>query len=66
MLPDFRLYQKGYKWKKNKNKNVKKKGINVKKNRFKKLKLKRKKKGNTTELQKPNIEAEVYNNKKCD
>ena len=24
------------------------------------------KKENSTELQKPNIEAEVYNNKKCD
>ena len=42
-------------------------------NRFKKLKLKkgkRKKKEkdeNSTELQKPNVEAEVYdNNKKCD
>ena len=41
-------------------------------NRFKKLKLKKKeekkkKKENTTELQKPNIEAEVYdNNEKCD
>ena len=40
-------------------------------NRFKKLKLKRreKEKGgrNSTELQKPNVEAEVYNNnKKCD
>ena len=23
-------------------------------------------KENTTELQKPNVEAEVYNNKKCD
>ena len=45
-------------------------------NRFKKLKLKKekkkkqkkqKKKRNSTELQKPNVEAEVYNNnKKCD
>ena len=47
-------------------------------NRLKKLKLwkiekktkegrkKEKKKENSTELQKPNIEAEVYNNKKCD
>ena len=41
-------------------------------NRFKKLKLKKEKrknflkKENSTELQKPNIEAEVYNNnKKC-
>ena len=43
------------------------KGINVKKkNRFKKIKIKEKKKGNATKLQKPNIEAEVYNNKKCD
>ena len=59
------------------------KGINVEKyNRFKKLKVKiikkrkgkkwkKKKKGgkkeNSTELQKPNIDAEVYNNnKKCD
>ena len=38
---------------------------------FKQLKIKvikkRKKKENSTELQKPNIEAEVYNrNKKCD
>ena len=24
------------------------------------------KKENTTELQKPNVEAEVYNNRKCD
>ena len=38
-------------------------------NRFKKLKLKkeREKKNNSTELQKPNIEAEAYdNNKKCE
>ena len=45
-------------------------------NRFKKIKIKKiiflskekfKKKENSTELQKPNIEAEVYNNnKKCD
>ena len=54
------------------------KGINVEEyNRFKKLKIKilkqkrkkgrrRRKKENSTELQKPNIEAEVYNNdKKC-
>ena len=27
---------------------------------------KKEKKENSTELQKPNIEAEVYNNKKCD
>ena len=33
---------------------------------FKKIKIKEKKKGNATKLQKPNIEAEVYNNKKCD
>ena len=37
---------------------------------FKKLKLKKrkeKKKENSTELQRPNVEAEVYNNnKKCD
>ena len=40
--------------------------MNVEKNyRFKKLKLKKdkkKKKENSTELQKPNVEAEVYNN----
>ena len=44
------------------------KGINVDNiNRFKKLKLKKEKKEeNSTELQKSNIEAEVYiNNKKC-
>jgi len=35
-------------------------------NRFKKLKLKKKEKNNSTELQKPNIEAEVYENKTCD
>ena len=37
-------------------------------NRFKKLKLikEKRKKENATELQKPNVEAEVYNNKKCD
>ena len=42
-------------------------------NRFKKLKIKKKRKGkkkkkvSSTELQKPNIEAEVYdNNKICD
>ena len=37
-------------------------------NWFKKLKLKKeKKKENSTELQKPNVESEVYNNyKKCD
>ena len=40
-------------------------------NRFKNLKIKikkreRKKKKNSTELQKPNVEAEVYDNKKCD
>ena len=38
---------------------------------FKKLKLKKRKEkkrggGNSTELQKPNVEAVVYNNKKCD
>ena len=45
-----------------------KKGINVeKKNWFKKLKLKKEKKEeNSTELQKPNLETEVYNNKICD
>ena len=35
----------------------------------KKLKLKKErenKKENSTELQKPNVEAEVYNNKNCD
>ena len=55
------------------------KGINVEKyNRFKKLKFKKRwkkneeerkkgeKKENSTELQKPNVEAEVYNNRKCD
>ena len=52
------------------------KGINVGKNsnRFKKLKVKikkrekeKKKKENSTELQKPNVQAEVYdNNKNCD
>ena len=38
-------------------------------NRFKKLKLKKRekrKKENFPELEKPNIEAEVCNNKKCD
>ena len=39
-------------------------------NRFKNFKFKKekkKKKGNSTELQKPNVEAEVYNNnRKCD
>ena len=45
-------------------------------NRFKKLKLKKekkkkqkkqKKKRNSTDMQKPNVEAEVYNNnRKCD
>ena len=37
-------------------------------NRFKKLKLikEKRKKENTTELQKPNVEAEVYDNKKYD
>ena len=37
-------------------------------NRFKKLKKReRKEKENATELQKPNVQAEVYNNnKKCD
>ena len=29
-------------------------------------KKKKKKKENSTELQKPNVEAEVYNNKMCD
>ena len=51
------------------------KGVNVEKNnRFLKVKnqnQKRKKKKieeekSSVELQKPNIEAEVYNNKKCD
>ena len=47
------------------------KGINVEKIiiDFKKLKLKKReeKKENSTELQKPNIEAEVYNNnEKCE
>ena len=39
-------------------------------NRFKKLKLKKekreKKRRKTTELQKPNAEAKVYNYQKCD
>ena len=42
------------------------KGINVEKTiMLKKLKFKKvkKKKENSTELQKPNVEAEVYNNK---
>ena len=30
------------------------------------MKLKRERERNSTELQNPNIEAEVYNNKKCD
>ena len=53
------------------------KGINVEKyNRFKKLKVKiikkrgkneERKKENPTELQKPNVDAKIYNNnKKCD
>ena len=42
------------------------KGINVEKNNNKFKKEKQKKKENTTELQKPNTEAEIYNNKKCD
>ena len=52
-------------------------GINVEKyNRFKKLKVKiikkrgkkeERKKENPTELQKPNVDAKIYNNnKKCD
>ena len=45
------------------------KGINIEKikiglKNFKKRK--EKKEENSTELQKPNVEAEVYNNKKCD
>ena len=48
------------------------KGINVENNnKFKNLKLKKekrkKKEESSTELQKPNVDAEVYdNNKKCD
>ena len=58
---------------KNSRKSKKKKKSKCRKNnnRFKKLKIKikkiekgEKKKGNATELQKPNIEAEVYNNNK--
>ena len=49
---------------------MKSKGINVEKTiiDFYKLKIKiKKREKNSTELQKPNIEAEVYNNnKKCD
>ena len=33
-------------------------------NRFNKLKFKKEKRGNSTKLQKPNIEAEVYTNNK--
>ena len=44
---------------------LKKLKINYKKEKRKKRK-KKEKKENSTELQKPNIEAEVYNNKKCD
>ena len=57
---------------KNSRKSKKKKKSKCRKNnnRFKKLKIKikkeRKKKWNATELQKPNVEAEVYNNKTCD
>ena len=47
------------------------KGINVEKI-IKGLKIKKREKkkkggrgGNSTELQKPNIEAEIYNNEKC-
>ena len=37
-------------------------------NRFKKLEIEKRggKEESSTELQKPNIEAEVYDNKKCD
>ena len=43
------------------------KKLKIKKDKRKKKKRERKKKENSTELQKPNIEAEVYNNnKKCD
>ena len=36
-------------------------------NRLKKIKKREKKEENSTELQKPNVEAEVYdNNKKCE
>ena len=38
----------------------------IKKGRKKKQKKEKRNKENSTELQKPNIEAEVYNNKKCD
>ena len=42
------------------------KEIDVEKNsnRFKKLKLKKKREENFTELQKPNVETEVYDNNK--
>ena len=33
---------------------------------IKKKKKNRRKEENSTELQKPNVEAEVYNNRKCD
>ena len=40
------------------------KGINVEKNNNKFKKEKQKKKENTTELQKPNVDSKVYNNNK--
>ena len=43
------------------------KKLKIKKDKRKKKKRERKKKENSTELQKPYVEAEVYNNnKKCD
>ena len=43
------------------------KNYNYKKEKRKKKEKERKKKENCTELQKPNVEAEVYdNNKNCD
>ena len=44
---------------------IRKKRKKEKKNRRRKKK-RREKKENSTELQKPNVEAEVYNNRKCD
>ena len=38
----------------------------IKKGRKKKQKKEKRNKENSTELQKPNIEAEVYDNRKCD
>ena len=63
----WKINCKGKRTRKSKQRNKREKIIIGLKNfKLKKQKRKKKREKNSTELQKPNIEAEVYDNKKCD